>query len=175
MYPKGLYRRSVLTVQSTRVGNVFPSRQARSARDEMQQLLTNMCCNIRAQLGAKSEDAKCLQGRVEEENSGRQRPSSAEVALNKDPSISPPSIFPPFLESLEPSIYPRNILAFVLKHHSCTMKPFCPGTRVYCASSNTTVRNKTRELYIQIFMNFPLSEFGTPRQTCLPIRLCFNT
>lgn len=50
----------------------FSSRQARSALDEMQQLLTNMCCNITAELGAKNKNAKCIQMRVEEGNSGRQ-------------------------------------------------------------------------------------------------------
>lgn len=148
MHPKGLYRCYVLTVQSTQGGNIFSSRRARSACGEIQQLLKNMCCNIRAQFGAKSEDAKCIQMRAEEVNSGRQRQLSAEVALNKDPNIS----LLPHLLSLPGK---PQVIAIakqyhgisMLKNHFASRSPFALVRRctVHPATSKykTNLRNCT--------------------------------
>lgn len=169
------YSCQILTVQSTQVGNVSSLRPAWSALGEMQQLLTNMCCNIRQQAGAKTEDAKCIQMRVEERNFRRQRWLQAEVALNKGyPTyFSLFSLPSPLLEHQATDAQERS-WHFHVKESFVPTKPFAPAHR--CTLHPATPMSKKQGTVHSNIYELPFVRvFGTLRQACLPIHLCFNT
>lgn len=143
MYPKGLYRCSVLTVQSTQVGNVFSSWQAQSALCEMQQLLMNMCCNIRAWFVAKGEDAKCIPMRVEEENLGRQRVVRRSGTEQRFPTQ--------LLQFSLPSWKtPSQQYTKMLKNHSAPWSAFALGHR-YCIQQHQKVKQNQGTVHSNIY------------------------